>query len=105
MIDMAKFTKGTQKPKNKLTGERAYTDAQWAKVQKRQPKWTGEQLLKYQRACEIYAEKLNAFKAGKMVKASGKGKDRKVTVTIVPNHPAQPSFNKIYKAVLAGKAV
>ena len=105
MIDMAKFTKGTQKPKNKLTGERAYTPAQWAKVQKRQPKWTGEQLLKYQRACEIYAEKLNSFKAGKMVKASGKGKDRKVTVTITPNHPAEPSFNKIYKAVLAGKAV
>lgn len=105
MIDMAKFTKGTQKPKNKLTGERAYTLAQWAKVQKRQPKWTGEQLFKYQRACEIYAEKLNAFKAGKMVKASGKGKDRKVTVTIAPNHPAKPSFNKIYKAILAGKAV
>ena len=40
-----------------------------------------------------------------MVKVSGKGKDRKVTVTIAPNHPAEPSFNKIYKAILVGKAV
>lgn len=104
MIDMTKFTKGMQKPKKRLIRE-AYTDAQWVKVQKRQPKWAGGQLFDYQRACEIYAEKLNAFKAGKIVKVHGKGKDRKVTVTIVPNHPAQPSFNKIYKAVLAGKAV
>lgn len=90
---------------NRFTGERAYTDTQWARVLRNQPKWAGEQLDKYRTACEIYAEKMRAFEAGRIIKTSGKGKDRKTTVTIVPNHPAQPSFNKIYKTVLAGKAV
>lgn len=105
---MTKTTNATQTTKrkvNRFTGERAYTNAQWAKVLKNQPKWTAEQLMKYQLACEIYAEKLRAFHAGKIVKTSGKGKDRKVTVTITPNHPAEPSFNKIYKAVCANRAV
>lgn len=90
---------------NHFTGEHAYTQAQWQRVLRNQPKWTGEQLLQYKEACEIYTEKLNAFKAGKIVKVSGKGKDRKVSVTITPSHSGEPSFKKIYKAVLAGKAV
>ena len=85
--------------------ERKRKDRKAAKALRNQPKWSTAELFKFQTACEIYAPQMRVFEGGKIVKTSGKGKDRKVTVTIVPNHPAQPSFNKIYKAVLAGKAV
>ena len=39
-----------------------------------------------------------AFHGGKIVKTSGKGKDKKTTVTIAPNHVAQPAWKPIYKS-------
>lgn len=83
--------------------ERKRKDKKAARVLRNQPRWSATDLFKFQTACEIYAPQMRAFESGKIVKTSGKGKDKKVTVTIAPNHPAQPSFNKIYKAVLAGK--
>lgn len=72
--------------------QRKKTDRKWFNVLRGQKKWSALELSVYREACEEYAEKLKAFHAGKIVK--GKGKNKKVT--IVP-HPAEPSFNAIYK--------
>ena len=71
-----------------------------AKALRNQPKLNGDQLNRYRMACEDYAQKVAAFQGGKMVKTSGKGKDKKTTVTIAPNHPAMPAWKPIYKSYL-----
>ena len=71
-----------------------------AKALRNQPKLNGDQLNRYRMACEDYAQKVAAFHGGKMVKTSGKGKDKKTTVTIAPNHPAMPAWKPIYKSYL-----
>ena len=85
--------------------DRKRNDHRISKILKNQPKLRGSDLFMYQDACELYAEKLKAFRAGKIVKTSGKGKDKVTTVTISTNHTCEPSFNKIYKMVLTGKTV
>ena len=115
-MKMPNFTKGKKARKAETVCEdlrkeaaiqravdRKRKDRRAARALRNQPKWSAADLLKFQTACELYAPKMKAFESGKIVKTSGKGKDKKTTVTIAPNHPAQPSFNEIYKAVLAGK--
>ena len=78
--------------------DRKKKDKRAARALRNQPKWSGEQLNKYRLACEDYAQKMAAFQGGKIVKTSGKGKDKKTTVTIAPNHVAQPAWKPIYKS-------
>ena len=79
---------------------RKRSDMKWNRVLRSTPKFTATDLGLYRYACEKYAEKMHEFESGRVVK--GKGKNQ--TILIKP-HPPQPSFNKIYKAVLAGKPV
>ena len=78
--------------------DRKKKDKRAARALRNQPKWSGEQLNRYRLACEDYAQKMAAFHGGKIVKTSGKGKDKKTTVTIAPNHVAQPAWKPIYKS-------
>ena len=78
--------------------DRKKKDKRAARALRNQPKWSGEQLNRYRLACEDYAQKMAAFHGGKIVKTSGKGKDAKTTVTIAPNHVAQPAWKPIYKS-------
>ena len=72
--------------------ERKKNDRKWLNILRNTKRWNATELGVYREACEDYATQLKAFHAGKIVK--GKGKDK--TVTIV-SHPAEPSFNAIYK--------
>ena len=83
---------GKKKKQNILTGEKAYGVTQWANVHRNNKRLSLVELLVYQKATEIYKEKMDSFKAAKVVK--GKGKN--AVVTVKP-HQGQPSFEKIYK--------
>jgi hypothetical protein len=72
--------------------ERKAKDRAWFNILRNSKKLSATELAVYREACEDYAAQLKAFHNGKIVK--GKGKNQ--TVTVVP-HPAEPSFNAIYK--------
>lgn len=85
--------------------ERMNSDMKWNRVLRNTPKFSASDLGLYRYACEKYAEKMHEFESGKhIVRKKEKGGKVKTSVMIKP-HPPQPSFNKIYKAVLAGKPV
>lgn len=74
--------------------EKVARERKFSKAIRNQKRLTGFELGVYREACEVYAERINAFKAGKIVK--GKGKNQ--TITVKP-HPAMPSFKSIYDEV------
>ena len=84
---------------------RKRSDMKWNRVLRSTPKFSASDLGLYKYACEKYAEKMHEFESGKhIVRKKEKGGKVKTSVIIKPHSP-QPSFNKIYKAVLAGKPV
>ena len=109
-MKMPKITKGKKARKTvvcedlrkeaaiKRAIDRKRKDRKAAAALRSPPTWSGDQLNKYRMACEDYAQKMAAFHGGKIVKTSGKGKDKKTTVTIAPNHPAQPAWKPVYKS-------
>lgn len=87
---------GKNKKRNQFTGEKAYGVTKWMNVHKRHKRLSMTELLQFQKATEIFKEKMDSFEAAKVVK--GKGKN--AVITVKP-HQGQPSFNKIYKEVQA----
>lgn len=87
---------GKKRKQNVLTGEKAYGVVKWMNVHKKHKRLSMTELLMFQKAAEIYKEKMDSFEAAKVVK--GKGKN--AVITVKP-HQGQPSFDKIYKEVVA----
>ena len=77
----------------KMEQERKRKDRKWLNLLRNTKRWNAVELGVYRDACEEYAAQLKSFQNGKRV--TGKGKDQ--TVVIMVGHPAEPSFNKIYK--------